>query len=470
MTVRTIATLFDSNTGFGIEPLDFGHLAIDANGDLFGTTLEGGNTGDGSVFEITYTNGTYASTPTTLYSFTGGSDGVDPQYGPLRDSAGDLFGTTFPVTGRDIPGTVFELKYANGVYTQTTLYSLPFGTTAPTPIMDPAGNLFGVTNGGNDGTIFEIAKTNGTYASTPTTLYTLTGGSDGASPDGPLIMDAAGDLFGTANDGPGSAGDGLSDGSNIRAQSDRRRLYGIHHCRLRQHPFRRRAVRHQRLDRRCRRRPVGVANSANADGNVVYEIPADGATIASVLKTLATFGGASAQAGVGGGGPYGGLVMDHAGNLFGTTTDGNGSVFEIAYAGGGNYAATPTTIATFSGGAAEPLGNLMMDASGDLFGTTATGGAHGDGVRDQIRERQLRLRADHALQLCRRRRRQDSLWRSGHGRQRRPVRNDHRGKRRWCYCRPGQFGPDWRHGFRDQGHERHLCVDPDHALHLHRRQ
>ena len=161
----------------------------------------------------------------------------------------------------------------------------------------------------------------------------------------------------------------------------------------------------------------GTAVSSNNDA--VYEIPQNGASIASVPKTLATFGGAATQQGIGEGGPYGGLVMDRAGDLFGTTTDGNGSVFEIAYTGAGQYA-TATTIATFSGGAAEPLGNLIMDASGDLFGTTATGGAQWRrlGVRDQIRERQLRLHADHPLQLYRRRGRRSPRWRLGHGRQR----------------------------------------------------
>src|SRR5206468_4321738 len=111
------------------QPRDFGHLAIDANGNLFGTTFYGGsvaspgNPGDGTVFEITDTNGTYATTATTLYSFSGGSDGAHPEYALLRDTAGDLFGTT-PNTIADgnsaVPGTLFELKYASGAYTKTT--------------------------------------------------------------------------------------------------------------------------------------------------------------------------------------------------------------------------------------------------------------------------------------------------------------------------------------------------------------
>ena len=362
---------------------------MDSAGNLFGVTNDGNG---GTIFEIAKTNGTYASTPTTLYTFTGGSDGASPDGPLIMDAAGDLFGTT-STGGANGNGTVFELKKTNGAYaaTPTTIASLG-GSDAFFQIggllMDSAGDLFGTTvDGGanNDGAVFEIKYQNGSYASTPTILYSFTDSVDGQHPNAGLIMDAAGDLFGTANDGPGSAGDSLSDGSVFVLKAIDG---GYTEFTIADFGNTRSAVGQfatSGLTADAAGDLFGVANSADNDGNVVYEIPADGATIASVPKTLATFGGASAQAGVGGGGPYGGLVMDHAGNLFGTTTDGNGSVFEIAYEGGGNYAATPTTIATFSGGDAEPLGNLIMDANGDLFGTTATGGAHGDGSVFEIK-------------------------------------------------------------------------------------
>jgi uncharacterized repeat protein (TIGR03803 family) len=504
MAVRTIASLYYGNTGFSIYPEDFGHLAIDAFGNLYGTTLYGGNApypGDGSVFELTDTNGTYASTQTQLYSFSGGSDGANPSYGVLRDSAGDLFGTTPStlVDGVSTSDTIFELVYANGSYTQTTLYTFPDqGLSAPTPIMDSAGNLFGVYGAGgadNDGTIFELTQTNGTYASTVTTLYSFTGGSDGGVPDGPLIMDQAGDLFGTTSTG-GANGDGtvfevkktngayaatpttiasltgsdnpLQNGSDASFQiagllmdsagdlfgttvaggadndgavfeikfqngsydSTPTILYSFTNGTDGQHPtagllmdaagdlfgtandgpgasdqsigtgsvFALIPTDGSYVEFTIADFGAGPNEGSNAssgltvdaagdlfgttvtsiNNNAVYEIPSNGVSIASVAKTLATFGGAATQQGIGEGGPYGGLVMDRAGNLFGTTTDGNGSVFEIAYMGAGQYAAA-TTIATFSGKAAEPLGNLIIDASGDLFGTTASGGANGDG-------------------------------------------------------------------------------------------
>jgi uncharacterized repeat protein (TIGR03803 family) len=506
MAARTIVSLYYNNTGAPTSPRDFGHLAIDANGDLYGTTFYGGNAaypGDGSVFEVTDTGGTYASTATLLYSFSAGSDGASPQYAVLRDSAGDLFGTTSSTLVAEgdayvqTPDTIFELVYAGGSYTQTTLYTFPDKSefSAPTPIMDSAGNLFGVYGAGgadNEGTIFELAKTNGSYASTVTTLYSFTGGADGGLPDGPLIMDKAGDLFGTTGTG-GANGDGTvfevkktngayaatpttiaslsgsdynfliggllmdsagdlfgttafggadNDGAvfEIKFQngsyaSTPTILYSFTNGTDGQHPtagllmdaagdlfgtandgpgasdqseatgsvfalkpidggyveftiadFGTGVVEGMSASSGLTRDAAGdlFGTAVSSNNDAVYEIPQNGASIASVPKTLATFGGAATQQTIGEGGPYGGLVMDRAGDLFGTTTDGSGSVFEIAYTGAGQYAAA-TTIATFAEKAAEPLGNLIMDASGDLFGTTATGGANGEGSVFEIK-------------------------------------------------------------------------------------
>jgi uncharacterized repeat protein (TIGR03803 family) len=126
-------------------------LIADANGNLFGTTYQGGPNNFGTVFEIAETGRGYASTPTTLATFDG----------------------------------------ANGAYPIASLFA------------DADGNLFGTTNrgGANDlGTVFEIAKTAGSYANTPTTLVSFNG-PDGASPLADLIADANGNLFGTTYNG-----------------------------------------------------------------------------------------------------------------------------------------------------------------------------------------------------------------------------------------------------------------------------
>jgi uncharacterized repeat protein (TIGR03803 family) len=182
-----------------------GSLMADANGDLFGTTQGG----DGTVFEIAKTAGGYASTPTTLVSFNG-TNGDLPWGGLIADVSGDLFGTTFE-GGANGDGTVFEIVKTAGGYvsTPTTLVSFN-GTNGDLPsgslIADVNGDLFGTTKSGGaneDGTVFEIVKTAGGYASTPTTLVSFNG-TNGAGPSGSLIAEANGDLFGTTVGGDGT--------------------------------------------------------------------------------------------------------------------------------------------------------------------------------------------------------------------------------------------------------------------------
>ncbi len=181
-------------------------LIADANGDLFGTTTTGGADGDGTVFEIAKTASGYASTPATLVSFNA-TDGTMPETGLILDANGDLFGTT-TAGGVGGDGTVFEIaKTASGyASTPTTLVSFS-GSDGADPIaglnLDASGDLFGTTASGgasNDGTVFEIANTPSGYASTPTTLVSFNGG-DGSQPDTGLIADASGDLFGDTGTG-----------------------------------------------------------------------------------------------------------------------------------------------------------------------------------------------------------------------------------------------------------------------------
>ena len=194
----TLYTLISFIGSDGSEP--YSGLIADANGDLFGTTVNGGANGDGTVFEIV-NNGTlaapsYESTPTTLVSFNG-SNGAGPFGGLIANANGDLFGTTgdtvFEVANN---GTLAAPSYAS---TLTTLVSGPgsFGGL----IADTNGDLFGTMGS----TVFEVAN-NGTlaapsYASTPKTLASFNDVSSGFDPWGSLIADANGDLFGTTAGG-----------------------------------------------------------------------------------------------------------------------------------------------------------------------------------------------------------------------------------------------------------------------------
>ena len=186
----------------------YANVITDGAGDLFGTTLGGGDNRDGTVFELVNSGGTYSS-PKVLASFNG-SDGAGPVAGLITDSsgAGDLFGTTGS-GGENGDGTVFELVNSGGTYGALKVLASFNGTDGMYPsaglITDSAGDLFGTTGYGGengDGTVFELVNSGGTY-SAPKVLASFNG-SNGALPITSLITDSAGDLFGT------TAGGGLN--------------------------------------------------------------------------------------------------------------------------------------------------------------------------------------------------------------------------------------------------------------------
>ncbi|MBV9119036.1 MAG: hypothetical protein JOY63_16890 [Acetobacteraceae bacterium] len=323
--VPTLTTLASFNGLNGLNP--YSGLAIDSNGDLFGTTSDDGPNHGGTVFEIAKTAFGYASAPITLVRFNG-IDGAFPLGGLILDSNGDLFGTT-EQGGANGQGTAFEIpKTASGYASApTTLASFAFASGA-FPVTgltaDANGDLFGTTEQGGAGTggsVFEIAKTPTGYANAPTTLVSFNG-VNGNSPDTALTIDANGDLFGTTSDG-GSSG-----------------------------------------------------------GGTVYEIVKTASGYASAPTTLASFKAPELST------PQGSLIFDASGDLFGTRGNGGssgyGSVFEIAKTASG-YANTPTTLVSFNGpNGATPHGGLTADGNGDLFGTTEVGGPNNDGTVYEI--------------------------------------------------------------------------------------
>ena len=186
--------------------LDAG-VIIDGKGTLYGATTLGGNfngaecqdAGCGTVYKVTP-----KGAKTTLYAFNGGNDGVQPIGGLIRDSGGNLYGTTGlggsgTLCGSAGCGTVFKIA-SDGV--ESVLYAFKGGSDGAVPyagvIADAAGNLYGTTSEGgtcvqtNCGTIFKLAPDG-----TETVLYSFQGGSDGRTPESALIRDHAGNLYGT---------------------------------------------------------------------------------------------------------------------------------------------------------------------------------------------------------------------------------------------------------------------------------
>jgi uncharacterized repeat protein (TIGR03803 family) len=186
-------------------------LITGSDGNLYGTTIKGGASNAGAVFQIT-TSGSL----TTLHSFAGGDDGANPFAGLVTGTDGNLYGTT-ETDGSNGSGTIYELSISGSVPDLATLYSftaLVNGTNADganpyeSLITGTDGALLGTTTaGGADGvgTIYQLV----TSGSVPTvnTLYTFTGGNDGGSPFASLIAGTNGDLYGTTEtDGTYGAG------------------------------------------------------------------------------------------------------------------------------------------------------------------------------------------------------------------------------------------------------------------------
>ena len=198
-------------------------LVLDQSGNLYGTTTQGGTAGVGVAFKLSPEVGRLRPlastltgtlrpqagnwTETVLYSFTGGNDGGQPQGGLTREQDGSLYSTT-QGGGSDQSGVVFKLRPnisalpgASSPWTETSIYSFTGGDDGANPdtglLLDQAGKLDGTaqTGGGGFGVVFRM--TPGSSGWTNSVLYTFTGGADGGFPESTLMQDSAGNLYGT---------------------------------------------------------------------------------------------------------------------------------------------------------------------------------------------------------------------------------------------------------------------------------
>lgn len=356
-------------------------LVSDASGNFYGTTLNGGDNnyhnsgGDGAVFMLTPTGA-----ESIIWSFGGGQDGWGPAFGNLIiDSFGNLYGTTVH-GGSYNAGTVYQLSSNGpGGWSEKVLWSFggPGDGTYPYArlALDSSGNLYGTTTQGgasNLGIAFELSP-DGSGGWTESIRHNFAGApADGSSPRG-LIADSSGNLYGTtfeggtnnfgtafklSNDGSGwqetvlwNFGNGLDGklpiGSLIMAGGN---LYGT----------------------------TEVGGAFNAVGTAgccgtVFELAPSGGTWAETI--LWSFGNPKKK----GDGqlPVAGLLMDVAGNLYGTCSGGGwGTAFKLVKPTSGSTW-TETILHSFANGAdgAGPSSDLLMDSSGKLYGTTYGGGS-----------------------------------------------------------------------------------------------
>jgi uncharacterized repeat protein (TIGR03803 family) len=356
-------------------------LLRDSAGNLFGTTAGGGPLpgGYGTVYELVNSGGSY--TQRILYDFGAtSSDGVNPNSGVIMDSAGNLFGATIG-GGAAGKGTAFELVNSGGNYTEKILYS--FGATSSdgvTPfsglIMDSAGNLYGTASGGGAsgfGTVFELVNSSGNY--TEKILYSFAGlPNDLEGPLG-LVMDSAGNLYGVAVGG-GAAQDGaVFELVNASGSYTEKILYGFAGP-----PSDGRTPTGLLMDsvgNLYGTTQLGGA-SANCDNNcgTVFELVNTSGNYTE--KLLYSFTG-----GTDGSFPNATLLMDATGKLYSTTMrggpSGNGTIFELTNISG-SYA--EYVLHAFAGSPTDGVspGTPIMDSAGNLYGTTAYGGLSGYGI------------------------------------------------------------------------------------------
>ena len=323
------------NCADGLWP--YAGLVADKQGNLYGTTGAGGATcrlyGCGTIFKLTPDG-----TETVLHAFTASLDGSGPYGGLITDASGNLYGTT--ATGGSSGcggidygcGTVFRVA-SDG--SEKVLYAFGGNNDGAYPlasvVSDRKGNLYGTTSDGGGGTqcivqfggcgtVFRVSA-----KGKENVLYAFSGGGDGANPQSSLVIDKAGNLFGTA-------------------------AYGGN---------------------------TSACNQGNSPGcGTVFEVAADGTE-----KTLYTFNGGSD-----GWAPIANLIENKSGSLYGTTEAGGsttacngvgcGIIFRIAPDG------KESILYSFTGGddGAHPAAGVIADAKGNLYGTTESGGVDNEGT------------------------------------------------------------------------------------------
>jgi len=173
----------------------FSNTLFDQAGNIYGTTYAGGN-GSGVVFQLMPGGGGW--TYNQVHAFQGQTDGAEPEGNLIFDQQGNIYGTT-PQGGAYNAGTVYEVTPSSGAF--SVLHTF-YGTADEGPtdavIFDAQGNLYGTTYGGGShsrGNIFKLTPYNGGWMYQ--SIYDFTGGSDGGAPTGPLILDPNGNIYGT---------------------------------------------------------------------------------------------------------------------------------------------------------------------------------------------------------------------------------------------------------------------------------
>ncbi len=311
-----------------------------------------------------------AATEQVLYSFSGGTDGGNAATGLAADRHGNIYGTTV-VGGAYTCGTVFKLTpQSSPPWPETVLYNFDCYATGKSPhggvTLDRRGNLYGTTVAGGSGgacasdgcgVVFQLTR------SAENVLHSFTAGSDGFGPGGAVTFDPAGRMYGTTPDG-GAYSEGVV---YVVSRAGRQWHERVVHAFSGGQDGGIGSLGSLMLDASGTLYGVTELGGANGDG-IVYALSPKSRT----LTTLYAFKGAPDASS-----PYGGLVADSSGNLYGTTyyggAHGLGTVFELTKTASGYH---ERVLHSFGGGqdGSSSTSTLVLAKSGELYGTTSGGG------------------------------------------------------------------------------------------------
>ena len=402
-------TVLHSFTGGGGGANPYAGLSRDGAGNLYGTVATGGYSGGscaasggcGLVFKLEYKGSGWLLTP--LYTFRGGSDGSTPNARVIIGPSGILYGTTRHGGGSGCGGngcgTVFSLRPSASAcvsalcsWNETVIYRFTGGSDGANPgygdlVFDAADNIYGTTISGGEGSceygsgcgvIYKLAPSGSGW--TESVLYTFAGGSGGGNPFDSLVFDSTGDLYGTA-----------ATGGNLNCNAP----YGCGTV------FELATSVSGWTENVLYTFQNGTDGASpygglifDPSGNLYGTTPSGGSGGGGTVFKLTPLGGSwtfgVVYSFVGSGslpGPYDDLTMDSAGNVYGTTyqdgANGVGNVFELIPVAGA-WAATSLHDFTNGSDGSNPSGGVVLDASGNLYSTAANGGADGEGVVFEI--------------------------------------------------------------------------------------
>ena len=379
MEAQTLNVLFSFTQSGNVGYTPYSGVVMDRAGNLYGTNSEGGEQGCGTVYRVSHAGSGWIATG--LYSFQGGTDGCSPEANVAFGPDGALYGTTnYGGTGGNGGyGTVFSLrprasacKQALFPWTETVLHRFTGGSDggfgiyddspfAGTLVFDQAGNIYGTTPIGGAygyGVVFELALSGGSW--TETVLWNFTGGSDGSYPLSGVIFDSAGNLYGTAS-GIGGGGASVYELSPSGSGWTHKTLYTF-----------------SGEDIACASGGVtmdaqgnlygttGGLGSCGAGGEAYMLTLSDGNWTVARRHTFQAYIG-----------PVDTPTLDAYGNLYDTIPSqglagGPGEVFKVTPPGNGWIY---TDFYEFNGGSTGgyPFGGVIFDFSGNLYGTASEG-------------------------------------------------------------------------------------------------